>query len=75
MNWVLAAFCLLTLVGCGPKAELEPADHFLRRLSIPVVPLAEGERISGLQVSVICGRFRAVHRIPNDWSLEIEGPT
>lgn len=71
---MLTVLCLLGLLGCRPKEETEPRDHFLRVLSLPTVPLAEGERISGLQIDMTCGRFRAVNRIPNDWSLEIEGP-
>jgi hypothetical protein len=74
MKWILTTLCLLGLLGCKPKEEPEPRDHFLRMLSFPTVPLAEGERISGLQIDMACGRFRAVNRIPNDWSLEIEGP-
>jgi hypothetical protein len=71
---MLAIVCFLALAGCGGKENAEPPDHFLRVLSVPDVPLAEGERISGLQVDMTCGRFRSVNRIPNDWSLTIDGP-
>lgn len=41
---------------------------------MPTFALAEGERVSGVQIDLACGRFRAVNCIPDDWSLEIEGP-
>ena len=74
MKWVLTVLCFLTLFGCRPREIPEPPDHFLRALSLPPIPLAENERIPGLQIDIVCGRFRAVNRIPYDWSLEIEGP-
>ena len=71
---ILTALCLSILIGCKQEAPPEPSDHFLRTVSFPRIPLAEGERISGIQIDMTGGRFRAVNRIPNDWSLEIEGP-
>ena len=43
-------------------------------MSFPPVALAEGERIVGVEMIVTCGRFCAVNRIPDDWSVEVASP-
>jgi hypothetical protein len=58
---------------CGCRTP-EPPDHFLRSVSFPDIPLAEGERITDIEISMSCGRFRGVNRIPNDWEFKVEGP-
>ena len=74
MKRMLTVLCLLFLASCTREPEAEPADHFLRTISLPRVSLAEGERISGLQIDMACGRFKSINRIPNDWSLSVDGP-
>jgi len=74
MKGILIIMFLLCCLGCKQKEAPEPADHFLRVLSFPTVPLDAGERISGLEIKMTCGRFRSVNNVPNDWSLEIKGP-
>ena len=43
-------------------------------LSLPALDLREGERISGIEIDVVGGRFDAIGRIPADFSAEVEGP-
>jgi antirestriction protein len=46
------------------------------RLFFPLIALAtsDGERIESVEVTVSCGRFRALTDIPNDWSAEVVSP-
>jgi hypothetical protein len=74
MKYFLTIVCFMCLVGCKSMGPNEQPDHFLRIVSFPVISLADGERVSAVQINMTCGRFQAINKIPNDWSLEIEGP-
>src|ERR1022692_4030228 len=63
----LIAIALVFLCGCA-------TDHYYRTVSFPRVALAEGERIESVEVVISCGRFTAIHHIPNDWSVEVVSP-
>jgi hypothetical protein len=67
---LLALGCLIGCAGAGTP-EAGPG---WRTVSFPRVPLAAGERIESVEVVIGCARFVAVHRIPDDWSVEVLGP-
>jgi len=67
----LTGIAIVCLCGCRTP---EPPDHFLRSVSFPDIPLAKEERITNIEISMSCGRFRAVNRIPNDWTIAVTGP-
>jgi len=63
------------MTGCAPLTSVSPPDHCCRTVLFPRIPLAEGERIESVEVVLTCGRFSAINRIPNDWSVEAIGPS
>jgi len=65
---------LICICGCA-QIGAPVTDHFFQTVSFPHVALAEGERIESVEVVMGCGRFRAINRIPNDWSAEVVGPS
>jgi len=69
----IAILGLASLCGCANTNALV-ADHSYRTVSFPRVELAEGERIESVEVIVVCARFAAINRIPNDWSAEVVSP-
>ena len=73
---------IVVALGVAFSLPIEAAQPHLKkgvryRLYFPVIPLAkeDGERISAVKVVVQCGRFRGVSSIPNDWSVEVIGPS
>lgn len=51
-------------------------NHRQYQVTFPEVHLDKdnGERISAFEMVMHCGRFRALQRIPDDWSMEVIGP-
>jgi hypothetical protein len=46
----------------------------LHLVSITGVPLADGQRIAGVALAVSGGIVHAVHNVPPDWSVTVNGP-
>lgn len=63
--------CFLGLAGVSEAGETR------LRVFFPNLTLdrANGERIRSLTIKMSCGRFRGVLVIPNDWSLNVVGPS
>lgn len=61
------------LCGCAHYPITKADDRFYD-LSLPRMPLAEGERIESVEIVASCTRFVAINRIPNDWSVEVASP-
>ena len=61
----ILATCLI--VGCATHDD----SHLV---SIMGVPLADGQRISGVELTVSGGIVRAVLNVPPDWSVTVKGP-
>jgi hypothetical protein len=73
--WILPLVAAVaSLSGCA-HIDAPARDHYFRTVSFPHVSLAEGERIESVEIVMGCGRFRAINRIPNDWSAEVVGPS
>ncbi|MCA1836903.1 MAG: hypothetical protein LC721_11490, partial [Actinobacteria bacterium] len=66
---------LFLLTGCATQHERLTTGHRYR-VFFPVISLAkaDGERIESIQITMACGRFRAVGVIPDDWSAEVVSP-
>jgi|SRR5213594_850839 len=69
----LVAVALGFLCGCA-HTSAPVADHYFRTVSFPRIALSDGERIESVEVVISCGRFTSIHRIPNDWSVEVISP-
>jgi len=69
-------FLLTCMTGCVSHREALTAGHRYR-LFFPHIALAtaDGERIESVEVTVSCGRFRALTIIPDDWSAEVVSPS
>lgn len=61
---ILAA-CLI--VGCATHDDS-------RLISITGIPLADGQRIAGVELTFNGGIVRAVHNAPPDWTVTVHGP-
>jgi hypothetical protein len=64
---------IIMITACFVCGCATSPDTF--RVSIADVPLEKGERISGVNLTISGGRVSAVHSIPLDWHLSIEGPS
>ncbi len=76
MRAVASSIVLLACMsGCASNSEALRTGHRYR-LFFPSITLdtANGERIESVEVTVSCGRFRALTVIPNDWSAEVVSP-
>jgi len=71
----LSIFLLTCMTGCASYRETLVAGHRYR-LFFPhiVLATADGERIESVEVTVSCGRFRALTVIPDDWSADVVSP-
>jgi len=63
------------ITGCESYRAGSARDHYCRSLSFPHIRLGDGERIESIEIKLACGRFVAIDRIPNDWSLDMAGPS
>jgi hypothetical protein len=70
----MAALCAVV-----PFVAAADAARTARMVRIGWPPVAlkseDGERISAIELTVTCGRFRRVTNIPDDWSLEVVSPS
>jgi hypothetical protein len=71
--WAVMAVALGCLSGCAATGARRAGEDW-RTVSFPRVPLSAGERIESVEVVIGCARFAAIHRIPDDWSVEVSGP-
>ena len=62
---LILATCLI--VGCATHDDS-------RLVSITGIQLAEGQRISRVDLTISRGIVRAVHNVPPDWSVTVDGP-
>jgi hypothetical protein len=69
----LFVFAVGILCGCA-HTPTSSDSHYFRTVSLPPIALADGERIESVEVVISCARFRAINRIPNDWSVEVVSP-
>jgi len=69
----LLVFAVGILCGCA-HTPTSSDSHYFRTVSLPHIALADGERIESVEVVISCARFRAINRIPNDWSEEVVSP-
>lgn len=78
---VAAAAYLFALAGLLFTAEESLAQAASKesrlRVFFPKLTLARasGERVESVELTLTCGRFRAVRSIPSDWSLEVVSPS
>lgn len=73
---VLFSIALLACAsGCSSHHYSLKTGHQYR-LFFPDITLAiaDGERIESVEVTVSCGRFRALSVIPKDWSANVVSP-
>ena len=61
----MLATCLI--VGCATHDDS-------RLVSITEIPLVDGQRISGVELTVCGGIVRAVNNVPPDWTVTVHGP-
>ena len=67
---------LLCMCGCASHNEALKTGHRYRLFFPPLsLATADGERIESVEVTMTCGRFRAITVIPDDWSAEVIGPS
>ena len=60
---------MLFVVSCNDKkASVSKGGEFFT-LSFPKSTLQKGERIAGIEVTIIDGSVRAINYIPYDWSI------
>jgi hypothetical protein len=77
MRWTIVIL-LVVAGGAASSASFTdlsaPSPRLL--LSFPKLTLNSdaGERVTGISVTVACGRILGVARIPEDWWLKMEGP-
>ena len=77
-RYLSVSLCLAFLActsGCSLHHYALKTGHQYR-LFFPDFTLAtaDGERIQSVEVTVSCGRFRALTVIPNDWSANVVSP-
>lgn len=67
---MLVPFVLSTVLCATAYAANAPQVY---RLSFPKIYLnkADGERIEEINIKVACGHVNAIHKIPDDWNIEI----
>ena len=72
---LLSIFLLACVAGCASRSDAVMSGHRYG-LFFPHTPLAtaDGERIESVEITVACGRFRALTVIPDDWSVEVVSP-
>src|SRR6266498_254576 len=64
-----AALVLLASIALG--GPLKPEGRY--RIFFPALTLnsVEGERVDRVEISMTCGSFRSISRIPEDWSVQV----
>lgn len=68
-NMKIQAITILStcvIVGCA-------THHDSHLVSITGIPLAKGQSISGVELTVSGGIVRAVHNVPPDWTVTVQG--
>jgi hypothetical protein len=72
---VIALAFFFLFLGICPGAPLKSGARY--RVFFPQLTLnsAEGERIDRLDISMVCGSFRSISTIPQDWSVQVVSPS
>jgi transposase InsO family protein len=73
---ILGLLLMSCVVSCATRCEMKITDDW-SRLFFPHMAFdsAQGERVTSIEVTVLCGRFRSLAIIPDDWSVEVVSPT
>jgi hypothetical protein len=74
---VISIFVLLVVSNSmSAQAAASKTNIVYYSVSLPHVSLKTdcGERIDSINVVMHCGRFAAINRIPDDWSVEVVSP-
>jgi len=70
---IVIAIAIAMLCGCRRAAKEGQAEPERYSISLPEVPLNEGERVSAVDMAIKGAHVEAIDDIPHDWWVEM-GP-
>jgi hypothetical protein len=76
MRSLVSSLLLMALgAGCAFDRNALATNHRYH-IFFPPIKLAtdDGERIEFIEITMSCGRFRAIGALPDDWSLRVVSP-